>query len=249
MKLVSVNRELFAYIQQLPSSLVSLVYFFIESRWGIQVSIWSIVWSHGTSGYGGRPYGIKFKEGKFLIRMKTFSTVTVSELAVRHESGHVDLVDVRTPTEFNHVRATIARNVPLDRLDPAFELSQGHGTLAEPLYVICDGGTRSAIACRKLMDERSLSVVNVEGGTQMWEQAGLPVVRGRKAISLERQGRIAAGFLLLVGIAAALLVHPYFVGVSAFVGAGLMFAGITDTCGMALLLGKMPWNHHGDKGH
>ena len=181
--------------------------------------------------------------------MKAFSTITVSELAARHQSDPVDLVDVRTPSEFNHVRATMARNVPLDRIDPAFELSQGNGTLAKPLYVICDSGKRSVIACRKLVDERSLSVINVEGGTQMWEQAGLPVVRGKKAISLERQVRIAAGSLVLVGIVSAFLVHPYFIGVSAFVGAGLMFAGITDTCGMALVLARMPWNQHSDKGH
>ena len=181
--------------------------------------------------------------------MKKFSTITVSELASRHELDSVDLVDVRTPSEFNHVRATMARNVPLDRIDPAFELSQGNGTLEKPLYVICDSGNRSVIACRKLVDECSLSVINVEGGTQMWEQAGLPVVRGKKAISLERQVRIAAGSLVLVGIVSAFLVHPYFIEVSAFVGAGLMFAGITDTCGMALVLARMPWNQHSDKGH
>ena len=70
----------------------------------------------------------------------------------------------------------------------------------------------------------------------------MSVVRGKKIISLERQVRIAAGFLVLVGAALALVVHPYFVGLSAFVGAGLMFAGITDSCGMGMLLAKMPWN-------
>ena len=87
-----------------------------------------------------------------------------------------------------------------------------------------------------------LNVVNVEGGTLACEAAGLPVVRGKKAISLERQVRIAAGFLVLVGAVLALTVHPYFAGLSAFVGAGLMFAGITDTCGMGMLLARMPWN-------
>ena len=72
-------------------------------------------------------------------------------------------------------------------------------------------------------------------------ESGLPVARGKKAISLERQVRIAAGSLVLLG-AALSFVHPAFIGVSAFVGAGLVFAGITDTCGMGMILARMPWN-------
>ena len=82
----------------------------------------------------------------------------------------------------------------------------------------------------------------MEGGTLACVEAGLPVVRGRKAISLERQVRIAAGLLVLLGALLGWLVHPAFVGLSAFVGAGLVFAGVTDTCGMGLLLARMPWN-------
>jgi hypothetical protein len=68
------------------------------------------------------------------------------------------------------------------------------------------------------------------------------VSRGKKAMSLERQVRILAGFLTFTGAALGFFVHPYFVGLSAFIGAGLMFAGITDTCGMGMMLAKMPWN-------
>ena len=68
------------------------------------------------------------------------------------------------------------------------------------------------------------------------------MVRGKKAMSLERQVRVAAGSLVLLGVALAALVHPGFVGLAAFVGAGLLFAGLTDTCGMGLLLARMPWN-------
>ena len=73
-------------------------------------------------------------------------------------------------------------------------------------------------------------------------EAGLPVVRGKKAISLERQVRIAAGSLVLLGVLLGWLVHPAFIGLSAFVGAGLVFAGVTDTCGMGMMLARMPWN-------
>ncbi len=71
----------------------------------------------------------------------------------------------------------------------------------------------------------------------------LPIMRGKKAISLERQVRIAAGSLVLLGVALAYFVHPYLIGLSAFVGAGLVFAGVTDTCGMGMMLAKMPWNN------
>jgi rhodanese-related sulfurtransferase len=85
--------------------------------------------------------------------------------------------------------------------------------------------------------------VVVEGGTLAWNEAGLPVERGPvKVISLERQVRMTAGSLVLSGILLGSLVHRGFFGLSAFVGAGLVFAGITDFCGMGLLLSKPPWN-------
>jgi rhodanese-related sulfurtransferase len=79
-------------------------------------------------------------------------------------------------------------------------------------------------------------------GMYAWEQAGLPVNRGKAVLSLERQVRIAAGLLVLTGTILGTWVHPGFYGLAAFVGAGLTFAGLTDWCGMAMLLAKMPWN-------
>lgn len=172
--------------------------------------------------------------------------ITPQELdQLRKGAGQrVELIDVRTPVEFREVHVDFARNVPLDRLDPAALRAQLNGS-AEPLYVICRSGSRARQACEQLA-AAGLNVVNVEGGTAAWEAAGLPVIRGQAAISLERQVRIAAGFLVLLGAVLALTVHPYFVGLSAFVGAGLMFAGITDTCGMAMILARMPWNQVAD---
>jgi hypothetical protein len=85
-------------------------------------------------------------------------------------------------------------------------------------------------------------VMNVEGGTLACESAGLPVFRGKKSMSLERQVRIAAGSLVTVGSALGFLVSPYWFALSAIVGAGLMYSGITDTCGMGMMLAYMPWN-------
>jgi rhodanese-related sulfurtransferase len=106
---------------------------------------------------------------------------------------------------------------------------------------MCRTGSRAAKACRRLSDA-GLTVFNIEGGLQAWESAGLPVVRGRKGISIERQVRIAAGALVLLGVLLGWFVSPYFLGISAFVGAGLIFAGVTDTCGMGMMLARMPWN-------
>jgi rhodanese-related sulfurtransferase len=170
------------------------------------------------------------------------ATISPQALSDMRKSGKpLDLIDVRTPVEFREVHVDFAKNEPLDRLDPQAIAARRNGSAGQPLYVICRSGSRAKQACDKLA-AAGLHVVNVEGGTQAWDAAGLPVVRGQKAMSLERQVRIAAGFLVLVGAVLALTVHPYFAGLSAFVGAGLMFAGITDTCGMAMVLARMPWN-------
>jgi rhodanese-related sulfurtransferase len=170
-------------------------------------------------------------------------TISPQKLHERMAAGeNVDLIDVRTPVEFREVHAEGARNLPLDSLHPADVTKQRNGSADQPLFVICRSGNRASKACEKLVAAGFANVVNVEGGTQAWDEAGLPVNRGKKAISLERQVRIAAGFLVLVGAVLALTVHPYFAALSGIIGAGLMFAGITDTCGMAMILARMPWN-------
>lgn len=176
--------------------------------------------------------------------MNENSTISVHELAKRDSQENVDLIDVRTPLEFREVRAAMAHNVPLDVLDPHTLMKERNG---KPLYVICKGGSRGAKAQQKFIDAGFQNVINVDGGTEAWVQAGLPVVRGQKAISLERQVRIAAGFIVLVSALLGILVHPFFAGVSAFVGAGLMFAGMTDSCAMGMLIAKMPWNRVNDE--
>jgi rhodanese-related sulfurtransferase len=173
--------------------------------------------------------------------MSELSTISARRLSEMQCKRPVTLIDVRTPAEFREVHAVDAQNVPLDTLDPTSLLAESQAS-GEPLYLICQAGTRGTIACRKLIEAGCKNVVNVEGGTQAWEAAGLPVVRGRKAISLERQVRIAAGSIVVVGSLLGYFVHPYFAGIAAFVGAGLVFAGITNTCGMGMLLAKMPWN-------
>ena len=166
-------------------------------------------------------------------------TITPARLAELAKGKPVELLDVRTPAEFGEVHVAFARNVPLDRLDPKAVF--GGRSSDEPVYVVCRSGSRGQKACEAIAAAGFPHVVNVEGGTLACVDAGLPVVRGRKVMSLERQVRIAAGSLVLVGVGLG-FVHPAFFGLSGFVGAGLVFAGITDTCGMGMLLAKMPWN-------
>jgi rhodanese-related sulfurtransferase len=170
-------------------------------------------------------------------------TITPTELdALRRHGKPVELIDVRTAVEYAEVHAEIARLVPLDELAPRAIMEARNGRKGESLYVICRSGGRGRQACERFQAAGYANVFNVEGGTLAWEQAGLPVVRGKQGVSLERQVRIAAGSLVLLCTALGAFIHPAFLGLAAFVGAGLVFAGVTDTCGMGLLLARMPWN-------
>jgi rhodanese-related sulfurtransferase len=170
-------------------------------------------------------------------------TITPLELAECCKHGKkIDIIDVRTPVEFREVHVENAFNVPLDKLDPIAVMQARNGSKDEPLYLICRSGSRGQQACERFLAAGFTNIINVEGGTLACVEQGLPIVRGKKAISLERQVRIAAGFLVLLGVLLCWLVHPAFIGLSAFVGGGLVFSGITDMCGMGLLLARMPWN-------
>ncbi len=186
--------------------------------------------------------------------MSEITTVSVDRLAKLNGQGNVDLIDVRTPVEFHSLRAEIASNVPLDSLDPRAVMAQRSAAGDQPLYLICGSGLRSAKACQKFIDAGYANVVSVDGGTTAWDEAGLPVIRGKKFVSLERQVRITAGLIVLVSGVLALTVTPPLAGIAAGVaavmGAGLAIAGITDSCVMGMLLAKMPWNQvkHNDDG-
>lgn len=171
------------------------------------------------------------------------ATITPTDLAQRaSKSETIDLIDVRTPVEFQEVHVEYAKNVPLDQLNPKAVWQTRKGADQDPVYVICRSGGRGKQACEKFLQAGFTNVVNIDGGTLAAVQAGLPVVRGKKMMSLERQVRIAAGSLVFTGVLLGYFVHYYFNGLAAFVGAGLVFAGITDTCGMGMLLARMPWN-------
>jgi rhodanese-related sulfurtransferase len=172
----------------------------------------------------------------------TTSSIVPSELQKRlRGKNKVNIIDVRTPAEFREVHLKEACNIPLHELVPEM-LRKRYAD--EPLFLICQKGTRGRQACERLSAAGLANVANVEGGTEACVAAGLPVERGQPVMSLERQVRIAAGSIVLSGIVLGWQVHPAFFGLSAFVGAGLVFSGITATYGMRLVLARMPWNQY-----
>ena len=146
--------------------------------------------------------------------------------------------DRRTPAEYGSIHADGAVNHPMESL----QLEKIPFSKEDEIHVICQSGGRSLKVSQRLEAAGFTHIVNIEGGTSAWHAAGLPVVEGKKVMSLERQVRIAAGSLVVIGAAIGQFVHPGGFALSAFIGAGLVFAGVTDTCGMGMMIAKMPWN-------
>jgi rhodanese-related sulfurtransferase len=162
-------------------------------------------------------------------------------LEVASGNSSVIFLDVRTPSEFSARHAVGARNIPLDAL-PA-RLAASELPKEATLCILCEKGGRATVAAEHLLREGFYDVHVVQGGTEAWVSDGLPIDgTGRKTISIERQVRIGTGTLVLTGVILGFLIHPAFYGLSAFIGAGLVFAGVTDWCGMGLLLARAPWN-------
>jgi rhodanese-related sulfurtransferase len=150
------------------------------------------------------------------------------------------LVDVRTPSEFSTGHIAGAVNIPLDQIESRVDDLDPNS----PLVLVCKAGTRACIAADLLAPCRPNTSV-LEGGMDAWLHAGRPVVvTSRTRWSLERQVRLIAGLLVLAGAVAALTLHPRWIFLSAFVGLGLTFAGLTDICAMGALLSRMPWNQN-----
>ena len=169
--------------------------------------------------------------------MKTIMPAELQKILTAQPSTPV--IDVRTPVEFAEVHVPQARSVPLAGLKPGSLPLQKD----QPVYLLCRSGGRAIKAAEQFAKEGFAQPIVVAGGTLAWIEANLPVTRGQaRVISLERQVRIVAGSLVFIGVALGWFVHRGFYGLPAFVGAGLVFAGITDFCGMGLLLARMPWN-------
>lgn len=171
-------------------------------------------------------------------------TKNPDEIYAMLRDGRLVLFDVRETDE--HAREHIAGSLlmPLSTFNPSTlcaTLKQGQAVAFH-----CKGGKRSLDAASRICQANSkgLQVISMEGGIEAWKAAKLPVVTNTKVapISIMRQVQIVAGLITLVGSLLAWFVDPLFLGIPAFIGAGLTFAGVTGTCALATVLRLMPWN-------
>ncbi|QDU33943.1 Inner membrane protein YgaP [Poriferisphaera corsica] len=154
------------------------------------------------------------------------------------------LIDVRTPGEHAQIHANNAQLFPLDKLNPEQVISTLGCADCDTIYILCHSGARAQKAQAKFQAAGHANTVVVDGGTQAWAAADLPIEKAEKqTMSLQRQVQIAAGAMITLGVVLAFSLHCSFIAISAFVGLGLMFAGLTNTCGLAIFLAKMPWNN------
>lgn len=174
---------------------------------------------------------------------KPVGTVDAKTLHGWMEKDSVTVIDVRETDEFARSRLPGASNRPLSAAKP----SDIHVDPNRHLVIMCASGARSKQFCDRLAAE-GYEVSTLEGGLNAWSKAGFPVEENRKApFPIMRQVQITAGSMVLIGVLLGYFYHPGFYGLSGFVGAGLMFAGITGTCAMASILGMMPWNRTAPK--
>ena len=146
------------------------------------------------------------------------------------------LIDIRGADEFAREHIAGARNLPIDQLTSILGNSK-------PVVFHCKSGNRTSVNAGKLAAAANCEAYIVEGGIEAWKGAGLPVMADRKRpIEIQRQVQITAGSLVLLGVVLSQLVAPGYIALSAFIGAGLTFAGLTGWCGMAKLAAVLPWN-------
>ncbi|MCF6524235.1 rhodanese-like domain-containing protein [Streptomyces sp. JJ36] len=149
------------------------------------------------------------------------------------------LLDVRSPAEFEAAHIPGSYNVPLDTLREHREELTRH--LDTDVVLVCRSGNRAGQAERALAEAGLPGLSVLEGGMTAWEKAGGATNRGRERWDMERQVRLVAGSLVLAGALGSFLV-PGLQALSAFVGGGLAFAALTNTCAMGVALSRMPWN-------
>ncbi|MCP3861097.1 MAG: DUF2892 domain-containing protein [Phycisphaeraceae bacterium] len=167
-------------------------------------------------------------------------TIEPTEVDVMLKADAILLIDVRSSDEHRHERIPGAVCMPLDWLDPeAIERMAAGRTIV----FHCRTGRRSDEAMGRLGRELPVPVAGMRGGITAWKAEGLSVDRDPgRSLPMMRQVQIAAGAMIVAFTILAALIDPWFLLGTAFVGGGLCFAGITGTCGLAVVLGVMPWN-------
>lgn len=168
-------------------------------------------------------------------------TSTPSQMVGSLNAGNIQVIDVRTPVECTSEKIGCAINIPLDELEKRLsEIDKSKATV-----LICRSGKRAAQAA-SLLKPHGYQTCILEGGMMNWLAQGLTTESqlkpGQKVLPLDRQVQLTIGLLLLASVSAGFLVNHWFFLLPAFIGAGLTFAGLTGTCGLAIALSKAPWN-------
>jgi rhodanese-related sulfurtransferase len=173
--------------------------------------------------------------GRYNVGMK----FTATELKQKLEIGEKwQVIDVRSPGEYAAGHIPGAVNMPMEQVEARLADMRAN----EPVVLVCQSGQRAEM-CRGLIERHREDLHVLEGGTSAWQEAGYKTVcSAATRWSIERQVRLVAGLLVLIGTVLSVFVAPAWVYLAMFIGAGLTFAGLTNVCGMALLFGAMPWN-------
>ena len=163
--------------------------------------------------------------------------ITVNELNQLMQSQQVTLIDVREEFEYNAANISGAHLIPLAKINKA-SLPKTN----KPIVIHCKLGGRSAKACMQLLaEDPELDVASLDGGIEAWQAAGFKVNKSAK-LPVDRQTQIAIGLIIFLSSLLGFTVHSNFYYIPAFMGLGLIFAGVSGFCGMAKLMAKMPWN-------
>jgi len=171
--------------------------------------------------------------------MSVLHDVAAADLQHGLNGGEVVLIDVREPSEHAAERIPHARPGPLSAF-AADELPESNG---KRLVLYCKSGNRSRKAAQALFAAGHREVYHLDGGLMAWERLGHAVATDPTApIDVVRQVQMIAGACILSGVALGAALSPWFLALSSAMGAGLLYAGLTNTCGLATLLARMPWN-------
>ncbi|AFV00818.1 rhodanese-like domain-containing protein [Simiduia agarivorans] len=166
--------------------------------------------------------------------------ITASELSQKIQQGERPLIiDVRTPAEYAAVHLPASHNLPMGTFGP--DAISALAKAGDQVFLMCRTQRRAEMVCQQLTGQLECELVVVDGGVEQVEPA-LLARQGREVMGLDRQVRIAAGSLVVLGVAGGFFVAPWLFGLSGFVGAGLVFSGLTDTCPMGSVISRMPWN-------
>lgn len=171
--------------------------------------------------------------------MTTLATMLSNDVATKLKAGDIRLIDIRDADEYAREHIKGAVSLPLSSWNAEASGLEGN----TPTVFMCRSGMRTGSNNEQLALRAANDAFMLEGGLDAWKKQGLPTAINVKApVEIIRQVHMTAGTLILTGAVLATFVHPGFLGLSAFVGAGLLFAGFSGFCGMAHLLRAMPWN-------